>query len=321
MSQSARDLILAHLPGFPAIHAGRLYTDTSEFMAIDYGDVIAVGGRNYLVHKNESERRFGLEDPKYWVKKCQCLETGERNILKLVFHEQFPMAIGNFTVRCYRSPQKEARILRLVKGDMRFMQGETYPDERGNPVRVLEVVVGRSLDNEVEAVDLPHEAYFHEVFPGMLEKFLGTCEALSFLHENFEQHGDVRRDHIFVEYATGDWRWIDFDYSFEFHENPFGLDLFGLGNILLFLAGQGVHTMQSCGLTGSDLTATDCSALFPNRLVNLRRLFPYVPKKLNDILARFSGGAEVFYDSAAEFIADLADCRDRLPAQHKEHQP
>lgn len=314
MPESARDLLLAYRPNFPVIHAGKIYTDTSEFMDIDYGDVIAVGGRHYLVHKNESERRFGLEDPKYWVKKCECLETGERKLVKLVFHEQFPMTIGSYTIRCFRSPQKEARILALVAGDVRFMQGETFPDAAGNAVRVIEPVVGRSLDNEVEALDMPHETYFHTVFPGMLKKFVGACEALSFLHGNFEQHGDVRRDHIFVEYATGNWRWIDFDYSFEFKENPFGLDLFGLGNILLFLTGKGDHTVQSCGFSSGDVGANDCSILFPNRLVNLRRLFPYVPVKLNAILGRFSSGAEVFYDSAAELVADLADCCADLPA-------
>ena len=72
-------------------------------MAIGYGDVIQLADRHFLVLRDEVERRFGLEDPKYWVKRCRCLETGERNILKLVFHESFPMTIGNMTVTCTRT--------------------------------------------------------------------------------------------------------------------------------------------------------------------------------------------------------------------------
>ena len=68
---------------------GKIYTDTSDFMRISYGDIIKIGGRHYLVLRDEVERSFGLEDPKYWVKRCKLLETGERKILKLVFYEKF----------------------------------------------------------------------------------------------------------------------------------------------------------------------------------------------------------------------------------------
>ena len=96
MPQSARELLARLAPDFPTRHVGAIHTDTSQFMAIGYGDVIQLADRHFLVLRDEVERRFGLEDPKYWVKRCRCLETGERNILKLVFHESFPM--GSF--RC-----------------------------------------------------------------------------------------------------------------------------------------------------------------------------------------------------------------------------
>jgi hypothetical protein len=35
-----------------------------------------------------------VEDPKYWVKRCRELETGERRIIKLVFYENFPIRLG-----------------------------------------------------------------------------------------------------------------------------------------------------------------------------------------------------------------------------------
>ncbi len=42
---------------------GTVFTDSTEFMNITYGDVIKVGGRHYLVLGDERERRFGMEDP------------------------------------------------------------------------------------------------------------------------------------------------------------------------------------------------------------------------------------------------------------------
>ncbi|MEW5774047.1 MAG: serine/threonine protein kinase [Thermodesulfobacteriota bacterium] len=314
MSQDAHELIERHLPDFPRKHVGRLFTDTTEFMDIGYGDVIRLGGDHYLVLRDEAERRFGMEDPKYWVKRCRRLETGERRILKLVFYEDFPVRIGEFEIRCHRSPVKEARILKLVRGDARFMQGVTVPDAKGNPVRVLEVVFGKRLDETVEDIEADHATYFREHFPGILAKFVGACEAIKHLHDNWEKHGDIRRDHLWVEHGTGAYRWIDFDYTFDFHENPFGLDLFGLGNILIFLTGKMIYTPQSMAETGfppdvmASITPEDYSLFFPNRMINLRKLFPYIPEELNRVLLHFSAGSFVFYESVDELLAELRPC-------------
>ncbi len=318
MSAQARELILSHVPDFPVAYCGNVFTDTSQFMQINYGDVIALDGLNYLVIRDEAERRFGLEDPKYWVKRCRVLETGERKILKLVFHESFPMNIGKMEIRCFRSPQKESRILNLVRGDMRFMQGFTAPDVRKNPVRVLDIIHGKRLDVHVEDLECGHEEYFYDHFPVILEKYIGACEAIAHLHDNYEKHGDIRRDHLFVEYGTHAYRWIDFDYTFDFHENPFGLDLFGLGNILIFLAGKGSHTVQSIPSLHlpreryDALTTDDASIMFGNRVVNLRKLFPYVPEALNHVLMRFSAGSHVFYDSVDELLGELRPVSESL---------
>lgn len=318
MSAQARELIKRFCPDFPTQHCGDAFTDTTQFMRINYGDIISLGELHYLVIRDEAERRFGIEDPKYWVKRCRILETGERKILKLVFHESFPMKIGQMEIRCYRSPQKESRILKLVREDPRFMKGETVFDACKNPVRVLDIIHGKQIDAVVEDMECGHRQYFYERFPGILEKFISACEAIGFLHENFEKHGDIRRDHLLVEHETGSYRWIDFDYAFEFHENPFGLDLFGLGNILIFLAGKGSHTVQSAPQMGLDaniiatITPEDCSILFANRVVNLKKLFPYVPEELNRILLRFSAGAYVFYDSVEELLDELRPVAERL---------
>ena len=313
-----RELVAQYAPHFPRKRCGRLVTDTSEFMAVDHGDVISLGGKHYLVLRDEAERRFGMEDPKYWVKRCSELETGERKILKLVFYETFPLKIGNFEIRCHRSPEKEARILDLVRGDLRFMQGETILDEKQNSVRILDIVHGKQLDAVVENIEADHETYFHEHLPELLEKFIGACESIAYLHTLGEKHGDIRRDHLWVEYTSGAYRWIDFDYAFDFHENPFGLDIFGLGNILLFLVGKGEHTSHTMGGGAfsdpvlSSLTLDDFSLMFPHRLSNLGKLFPYIPTDLNNVLLHYSAGTYVFYDTVDEMLGELRPCLKQL---------
>ena len=47
------------------------------------------------------EGRFGIdEQPKQWVPKVYDLVSGERNILKLVFHETFTLQLGQLKVTC-----------------------------------------------------------------------------------------------------------------------------------------------------------------------------------------------------------------------------
>ncbi|MBU1229219.1 MAG: serine/threonine protein kinase [Proteobacteria bacterium] len=312
MPESVRALLERFRPPVSVRTYGTVFTDTTEFMNIGYGDVIAVGGRHYLVMGDEKERRFGMEDPKFWVKRCVELESGLYRILKLEFQESFDQHIGALTITCHRSAVKEARILRLVAGDPSFMQGAGVKDERGNLVRVLERVAGRRLDLNIEDLHLDHRQYFHEVFPGILERFLAACRAISFLHGHGETHGDIRRDHLYVDHKTGDYCWIDFDYGYDSVENPFGLDLFGLGNILCFITGQGVHTIQDLDTGALGLTEADCALFFRHRVVNLRKLFPYVPEDLNRVLMHYSAESEVYYESVPELLADLEPCLDHL---------
>ena len=296
-------------------HAGRLVTDTTDFTSIGYGDVIRLDGTHYMVLRDEAERRFGLEDFKFWVKRCTCLETGQSAILKLVFHEKFVQKIGPLSIQSFRSEVKEARILDLVRGDPRFMQGVSVRDEAGNLVRVLDVIRGRRLDTHIDRMEGDHRHYFENGLHGMLELFLTGCEAIGFLHAHGERHGDIRRDHLWMETRTGRPRWIDFDYACESSANPFALDLFGLGNALLFIVGKQIYTPQVIAdMAGSgDVVPEDFSLIFRNRLVNLRRLLPYIPERLNNVLMHFSAGAEVYYESVGEMLADLRPCLDELP--------
>lgn len=312
MSNEVQELVKKLRPNLSIGQYGRIYRDTTEFMKISYGDVIALEDQHYLVLRDEAERSFGIEDPKYWVKRCIHLESGERKILKLVFYEKFTLKLGDLDIPCYRSPRKEGRILDLVRGDSRFMQGVSKKDEKGNLVRIIDVVSGKRLDHHVFEMEMPHREYFFKEFPGILEKFIDSCRAIEFLHENREIHGDIRRDHLWREYKSGNYVWIDFDYAYEFEENPFGLDIFGLGSLLIYLAGKQIYTManlsQILGDKDLEFEKQDFSLLYKNRIVNLRKLFPYIPEQMNVIFMHFSQGAEVFYETVSEFLADLEPC-------------
>ena len=315
---NAYEILSRYDPEFPRKRAGRLLTDTTEFMNIGYGDVIELDGKYFLVLRDEKERSFGVEDPKYWVKRCRELSTGNRKILKLVFFERFPVSLGTMEIECFRSPRKEARILDLVRGDGRFMQGYSRDDTAGNNIRVLDVVQGDLLSLAIDRLDADHKTYCFELLPDILEKFSEACRAIEFLHRHGENHGDIRRDHLWLEQGTGNYVWIDFDYTYEFQENPFGLDIFGLGNLLLFLVGKKFCTTFNIprpgfdGLANVSLETADFSLLFKNRLANLRKVYPYVPPALNNVLMHFSCTSEVFYFTIGELLEELLPAIDEL---------
>ncbi len=291
----------------------RVFADTHDFTSIDYGDIIYVDERYFLVIAYTREGRFGVDDqPKQWVPKVSDLVSGETHILKLVFHEEFEISLGEFRVTCYRNPEKEARILELIQGNPRFMQGYGVEDEAGNLVRVLDLIRGRRLDKYIHRFEVGHEEYFETIVPRLLGEFLECIKAIMLVHSHGMRHGDIRRDHIYVEYDSNMFRWIDFDYDFYLPERPFALDIYELGSILMYIVGRGnyypkdVLADSAMGPKVQDLlTVDDFSLLAKNRIVNLKLLYPYIPKKLNDIFMHFAKGTPVFYDSAAELAEDL----------------
>ncbi len=293
----------------------RIITDTSEIFEIDRGDVIQVGGRHYTVKGHERESRFGMEDPKFWVKRVEDLETKEKKIIKLSFLESFDTYIGGAKIRCFRNPDKEAKILDLVKDDSSFMHGIAHRDEKGNILRILDIIPGQNFLMYIAGLSMPHRNYFNSVLPDVLRRLVKAVEAIRFLHMNGFKHGDIRNDHIIVNRDTGQYVWIDFDYDYEATENPYGVDIFGIGNILINAIGKGFHTVD---LIAQDPDAYSCldgkiepgdfSILYRRRFINLRKIYPYIPKILNDIVMHFSCGANIYYESTDEILEDLNRC-------------
>ncbi len=302
-------------------HQPRVFTDTSDFTSITYGDIIHVDGHYFIIVGHTREGRFGIDSQiKPWVPRVQDLMTGERFIIKLVFHETYELTFGSLKVTCFRSPEKEARVLELVSDNPYFMHGRSVLDDVDNLVRILDIVDGRRLDNHIAKLGESHEEYVEEHLKGMLQHFLTSVAAIRLLHDNGLKHGDIRRDHIFVERGSGTFRWIDFDYDFYIPERPYAMDLFGLGNVLLFILGKqnfrhtDVLNHPNMGETVmGTITNKDLSLLAQDRIFNLKKLFPYIPDALNNILLHFSVGSRVFYNSVAEFQNDLEKAVDTLP--------
>ena len=307
-----QELIAACLGSDNVPQRFRIITDTSDFFQVDYNDVVILAGVPYLMRNYTREGRFGLDDePKYWVRKAIDLTNKEAKIIKLVFHEEIDARVGDMVFRCVRSPAKEAAILAMVAGHRNFMQGIAIRDTGGNIVRVLDFIQGKRLDDLIFNLAVNHEEFFYEHLPAYLVIYSEMVQAIQFLHDQGQKHGDIRRDHILLDRKTGDYRWIDFDYDYYHAANMYGYDLFGLGNILVFLVGGGDITVQQLQATESSalarLSPEDMNIIFNNRVANIQKIYPYVPDALNYILLHFSNGANLYYDNTRQLLEDLAE--------------
>ena len=293
-------------------HPLRIHTDTTDFFKIEYNDIVVLNGKPYLIRHNAKEGRFGLDDEvKFWVKRAIDLKTGSLKIIKLVFYETFKTRIGGIEFECFRSPKKEARILDVVAGHKNFMQGYSIEDKGGNIVRVLNYIFGKSLHGYIESLQMDHRDYFYNLFPDILINFMECIEAIRFLHQHDEKHGDIRRDHILIDRESGRYCWIDFDFNYRHRENIYGYDLFGLGNILMFLVGLGDVLLIDLKKQGhpalGKLRQEDVNIVFNNRVANLKKIYPYIPESLNRVLMHFSKGANWFYENTTQLLDDLRD--------------
>jgi hypothetical protein len=305
----ALQLRIAELTGRNIKTPPRIFEDTSSYMNIVGGSVVRIGGNDYYVITDARENRFGVDDqPKFWVKYAIDLTTGTRKVIKLVFYEEFTADIGIVRIRCKRNPQKEAEILSAVRGNPRFMQGISITDPVGNLVRVIDAIPGYSMYHYLADLEMPHEAYFFDRLPEIMKKVLYCMDALAELQHQGLHHGDVRSDHIWIEHKTDRFVWIDFDYEVSHTD----YDLWSMGNLLIRVIGKGAHKLRDIERWPGDyplcrepIIPEDRVLLYNDRIANLRKLFPYIPRELNDILMRFSTGAADFYKSLDQLSNDL----------------
>ncbi len=195
------------------------------------------------------------------------------------------------------------------------MQGFDVKDLANNIVRILGFIKGKRWHDYILELGTSHEDYYYNYFPTVLREFIELTEAIGFIHSHGEIRGDIRRDHIIKEKETGINKWIDFDFSYILHgESHFVYDLLGLGNVLTFITGRGDVTVQNLQsqhplIDPGSIKLTDLNIIYKNRMVNLKKIYPYISKKLNDILLHFSIETEVIYESTTQFINDLKEVK------------
>jgi hypothetical protein len=293
----------------PAPKAPLVWDDTTHYMRIERDHIIRLQGDLFLVRCHEREGRFGLENqPKFWVKRVLALATGQTHILKLAIEESFKARVGAVEVLCVRNGEKEAKVLELVRADPRFMQGRSARDSRGNLVRIIDFIRGGDLLTYIDSIRLPHRQYCALMLPAILAKISANIAALQRLHDAGLCHGDIRNDHLLIERETGAYKWIDFDLD----QPSVDFDIWSVGNILHCVVGKGFTTFRDAldlrpELSGK-LSQDDASVFFPNRVMNLQKLYPYLPDRLNRVLLRFSFGARAGYDRVSQIADDLAEC-------------
>ncbi|MDY6912172.1 MAG: hypothetical protein SVM79_07460, partial [Chloroflexota bacterium] len=145
---------------------------------------------------------------------------------------------------------------------------------------------------------------------------IDSFEAIQMLHDNGFCHGDIRNDHIVIDERTGKYRWIDFDLCQDF----LGYDVCAIGNILQYVIGKGLNSYYEINKGGrfpastiSSLDKSDANAFYTYRIMNLKKLYPYISEQLSTILLRFSVGATENYATVSRIIQDLSEAIDEVP--------
>jgi hypothetical protein len=281
-----------------------IVTDTTEWMKINRGDILILDGNEYLIKGNMHEARFGIEEqPKFWVFGAIELNSGKDKIIKTEYNEEFYAHISILKIRCYRSPAKESEVMNLMNGDERFMQGLTFFDEKGNNVRVIDFIRGLSFFHYLPTIKKQHEEYFYEDFPILMKNLFESFLAIKKLHKYKLCHGDIRNDHLYIETDTGNYRWIDFDLK----QDVSDFDLWSIGNIICYCASKGIITFDKIlkdknvpDNIKQGLEASDGSAFYQYRIMNIKKIFPYIPQKLANILQHFTIKPIGFYSGIDE---------------------
>ncbi|MBT3233279.1 MAG: protein kinase [Calditrichaeota bacterium] len=302
------------ITGRPVYGRIKIVSDTTDWMNITWGDVLYIGGRYYLLKGNMMEPRFGIDDqPKLWVFRAIDLETEKVKIIKTVFNEEFIAHIGFLKIRCYRSPEKEGKVLDVVRGNPFFMQGHPFIDSEGNNVRIIDFIHGKTLFHKIPSIEKDHKTYFHEDLPLIMQNLLLCLKSIAILHENDLCHGDIRNDHIIIDSETGTYRWIDFDLK----QDVSDFDIWSFGNIINYAVSKGIVTFKSILKDKSfservrkSLSMEHASAFYEYRIMDVGHIFPYVSKRLRNLLQHFTISPKSYFTKIDDLIDAFSEVVD-----------
>ena len=69
---------IQEVTGWHRVKKPEIITDTSDSFRIERGNIVRLGGCDYVVRGFKYESRFGITDqPKYWILSVYDLETAE----------------------------------------------------------------------------------------------------------------------------------------------------------------------------------------------------------------------------------------------------
>jgi len=88
-------------------------------------------------------------------------------------------------------------------------------------------------------------------------------------------------------------------------------DVWSVGNVLHFVSARRIVRIREVLANRPDLVSRigpeDASLFFPYRLMNLGKLYPWLPPPLTETLRRFAVGDCVRYERVDEVVEDLQD--------------
>ena len=286
---------------------------------MDYDDVVILGGVPYFVRNNEREGRFGLEDePKFWVKRSINLLTGETEGPEVGLQGALRGQDREPRVRMRAEPPEGGADPGTGPRQGGFHAGDDGAGLRRPPASHPRLHPRQdALPDRAHCSGQDHEDFFYDHFPIVLDEYVGIVEAIRFLHQSGEKHGDIRRDHLIKDETTGRYRWIDYDFNYRHGESRFAYDLFGLGNILVFITGRGDVTTNRLLAAGARHPGPADRRRCEHRVPQPRRqsekdlsLHPRIPEP--GAACIFPRGPQVYYETTEELLEDLGEAREEL---------
>ena len=152
--------------------------------------------------------------------------------------------------------------------------------------------------------------YSSKRFPGILKSFMECIEAIRFIHQHGDKHGDIRRDYIPIDRPTRSTA------------GSISTLINGTGKIFTVTISLASVTFwyfwpvrEICwfrnwrkkppSLAGTQ--ARGCHIVFNNRVANLKKIYHYILKTLNRVLMHFLKNTYWFYEHSAQLLDDLGE--------------
>lgn len=195
-----------------------------------------------------------------------------------------------------------------------IVRGYSLVDESGDILIVTEFTEGEKLQDYLSEFGVDHKRYFLESFPEILNNFMGAIRGVEHIVKN-GFYNEFAIYHIWIDKKTGRYILFDFDLpSTELSKLQALKDLESStisnigGSLCEIVAPLGIYEYEAVHdeeMYFDELGITDADFNEYNLLVDLQKVYPYIPDELNKILLRFGRDASNPYTSISELYSDL----------------